>query len=167
MSPAAEFVLLVIAIVLLAMAAVLDLAFRKIPNWLPLALTADGLVLRVLSGELLAGIAAGTVVFVLCALLWRRGLLGGGDVKLLGAAATVVHAPYAASFILSVSLAGGLLAVVYVVLRQIILRRVQGRRRATLMARIARIERRRICQRGSLPYACAIAAGAFFTLAGG
>ena len=51
--------LLVIAIVLLAMAAVLDLAFRKIPNWLPLALTADGLVLRVLSGELLAGIAAG------------------------------------------------------------------------------------------------------------
>jgi prepilin peptidase CpaA len=166
MPPIAELAPLLVATVLLAMAAMLDLAFRKIPNWLPLALTADGLVLRVLSGELLAGIAAGTVVFILCALLWRRGLLGGGDVKLLGATATVVQAPFAASFILSVSLAGGLLALVYLALRQIVPQRGRARP-ATLVARIARIEQRRIGQCRSLPYACAIAAGAFFTLAGG
>ncbi len=166
MPPATELAPLVIATVLLAMAAMLDLAFRKIPNWLPMALAIDGLVLRALFGELLGGIAAGTVVFVLCALLWRRGLLGGGDVKLLAAAATVVHAPFAASFVLSVSLAGGLLAVVYVVLRYIVPRQMRARP-ATLVARIARIEQRRIGQCRSLPYACAIAAGAFFTLAGG
>lgn len=157
---------ILIAAVLLAIAALLDIAFRQVPNWLPAALAVDGLALRLLSGELLAGALAGAAVFVACALLWRRGLMGGADVKLLGAAATVVPFHFVPSFVLFVALAGGVLALAYVAMRRV----MPGpgpRRPSALLARIARVERRRVRQCRSLPYACAIAAGAFITLAGG
>lgn len=166
MSLAVADALILIAAMLLATAALLDIAFRQIPNWLPAALAVDGLSLRLLSNEFLVGALAGAAVFVACVLLWRRGWMGGGDVKLLGAAATVVPCHFVVSFVAAVALAGGVLALVYVAMRPV----MPGpgpRRPSALLARIARIERRRIRQCRSLPYACAIAAGAFFTLAGG
>jgi prepilin peptidase CpaA len=132
---------------------------------MPVALAIDGLILRLLSGQILFGLAAGAIVFVAAALLWRRGLMGGGDVKLLGAAAMVVPSNLAGSFILSVALAGGLLALIYLALSRMV--PAPGPRRPTRrIARIARIERRRIRQCRSLPYACAIAMGAVITLVG-
>ncbi len=166
MSTAVADAPILIATVLLVIAAMLDIAFRQVPNWLPAALAVDGLGLRLLSSELLIGAAAGASVFIVCALLWRRGLLGGGDVKLLGAAATVVPFHFVLSLILSVTLAGGVLALAYLAMRSI-MPRPSPVRPSALLARIARVERRRIRQCRSLPYACAIATGAFITLAGG
>jgi prepilin peptidase CpaA len=129
-------------------------------------LAIDGIVLRLLSGQLLFGMAAGVGVFAVAALLWRRGLMGGGDVKLLGAASIVVPPGLAAPFVLAVTLAGGLLAMTYLALRCVMPRVVlpRGRPRAARLVRLALVEQRRIRQCRSLPYACAIAAGAVFML---
>jgi prepilin peptidase CpaA len=151
---------------LLVAAALHDLACRTIPNWIPVALVLTGLILRLASGQLLDGIVAGIVVFVASALLWRRGFMGGGDVKLLGATAIVVPSGLGVPFIVVVAFAGGLLALTYMALRHVVPApgpiRPLGR-----IARIARVERRRIRECRSLPYACAIASGALFILARG
>jgi len=161
--PCVAAILLAGAAALLLGAALHDLACRTIPNWIPAALALDGLALRVLSGQVLGGIVSGAVVFAGAALLWRRGLMGGGDVKLLGAAALVVPAGLALILILAVALAGGVLALIYLALRRLVSAPRAGRP-AGALARIARVERRRIRQCRSLPYGCAIAAGAFFVL---
>jgi prepilin peptidase CpaA len=154
------------AAALLLLAALMDVASRTVPNWIPAAVALDGIVLRVASGQLVGGIASGGLVFVASALLWRRGLMGGGDVKLLGATAIVVPAGLAVPFIVAVALSGGLLALAYSALRYIV--PVPGPVRPVgRIARIVRVERRRIRRCRSLPYACAIATGALFTLTGG
>jgi prepilin peptidase CpaA len=162
----AAFVLLAAAAALLLAAALHDIAARTIPNWIPAALALDGVVAKSISGGLLLGLAIGLLVFILATLMWRRGLMGGGDVKLLGAAAIVVPASLAASFLITVSLAGGVLALLYLLLRLVVAPPAAIRPRHRL-ARIVRAERRRIRACRSLPYACAIAAGALFVMIGG
>jgi prepilin peptidase CpaA len=163
LAPLLALIFLTAAGALLLGAALHDLACRTIPNWIPAALALDGLALRVLSGQVLGGIASALVVFACAALLWRRGLMGGGDVKLLGAAALVVPSGAALAFVLAVALAGGGLALTYLALRRLV-RAPRAGRPAGVLARIVRVERRRIRQCRSLPYGCAIAAGAFFVL---
>src|SRR5438045_1919721 len=73
-----------------------------------------GMALRGLEGNLLAGLGAAAVLFCLAALAWRRGWLGGGDVKLIGAAGLAVTPPLVPGFVVAVSFAGGVLALLYV-----------------------------------------------------
>jgi prepilin peptidase CpaA len=84
--------------------------------------------------------------------------MGGGDVKLLGAVATIVPPGHVAQFIVAVTLAGAALALVYLAARRII-PAPDARRPARLVARAIRAERWRINRGGPLPYALAIAAG--------
>jgi prepilin peptidase CpaA len=163
MLTALSTILLMLAAMLLIGAALHDIAARTIPNWIPVALGFDGLALQVLHGDWLLSLAAGLAVFVTAALLWRRGLIGGGDVKLLGAAAIVVSAGLTVSMLVAVSLAGGVLAVLYWILSRVV-GPPGAVRPAHRLARIARVERRRIRQCRSLPYACAIASGALFVM---
>lgn len=156
---------LLTAVALLVAASLHDIASRSIPNWIPALLALDGLLLRLLGGQVLAGLAAGAVVFAAAAILWRRGLMGGGDVKLFGASAIVVPAGLAGTFVLAVALAGGALALLYLSLRRLVPEPGPARP-ARRLGRIARVERRRIRQCRSLPYACAIASGALLVLAG-
>ena len=72
---------------LLVIAALHDVAARTIPNWTSVLLALLGAVLRWMDGQLLFGLALGLAVFVVAAFCWRRGWMGGGDVKLLGAVA--------------------------------------------------------------------------------
>lgn len=148
--------------VLLA-ASVHDVALRTVPNALCLLLAADGIVLRVLSHSLLSGAATAALVFAAGAVCWRRGWLGGGDVKLLAAASLLLPPYHVPDFVLGVGLAGGGLAIVYLVLRAVV-RAPRPGRPSGLLGRLIRVERWRIARRGSLPYASAIAAGALYTL---
>jgi prepilin peptidase CpaA len=157
---------LAVAAVLLIGAALHDIAARTIPNWLPATLAVDGVVGKLLAGQVLIGLAVGAAVFGLAALLWHRGLMGGGDVKLLGAAAIVVSPALAPSFLVMVSLAGGVLALLYLLLRRVV-PPPGAVRPVRRLARIMRAERRRIRECRSLPYACAIATGALFVMIGG
>jgi prepilin peptidase CpaA len=140
-----------------------DIIARTVPNWIAAALSVPGLAQHAVDGGLLGGILAGMIVFVLAALCWRRGWLGGGDVKLLGAAAVAMPANLVPTFIAAVALAGGILALFYLTAKRII-PAPMSKRPAGLIARIARVESWRIRRGGPLPYACAITAGALFVL---
>ena len=76
---------------LLLLAAGHDFVARTVPNWLACAVALLGIALRAVAGGLTAGLAVGAVVFICAAICWRRGLMGGGDVKLL--AATAIAGP--------------------------------------------------------------------------
>lgn len=166
--------------VLLLLATATDVVFRRVPNKVSAMLTVCGLGLRLTSGSLVSGLVAAAVVFALAAFCWRRGWLGGGDVKLLAAATLTLPPLLTPTFVLAVALAGGVLALVYLAL-SVVERRSAGTQAAEppfappetlrkrsgpgrFFRRMVRVERWRIQKRGSLPYAAAIAAGAFFVL---
>ena len=144
-------------------AAAHDVATRTVPNWVPLVVALAGLLARIADGNPLSGLASGSAVFVLAAILWRCGLMGGADVKLLGAAAIVVPPGLVITFIAAMSIAGGLLGLVYL-LGRTLPGPVATPRPRSMARRILRIERWRLHRGGPLPYACAIAAGCFFVL---
>ena len=158
--------LIVLAAPMLVFATLHDIGFRTIPDWLSAVLGADGILLRLLDHSLPSGLACGLAVFILAVLCWRRGWLGGGDVKLLGATAILVPPALVPGFILAVSLAGGVLALLYLLLERVI-PTPRLRHSASLLRRVLIVECRRIRRRASLPYATAISAAALLMLAKG
>jgi prepilin peptidase CpaA len=143
---------------LLAVAGLHDCAVRTVPNLLCLVLLVFGVALRLIGGDILHGLLAGAVVFAFCAILWRFGWLGGGDVKLLAAASVFVPPGLVPAMVLYTSLAGGVLAVLYLIAGRLVPPPAPARPR-TLISRVARCEQWRLRRRGPLPYAAAIAAG--------
>ena len=156
--------LILLSIVVLLAASLHDIIARTVPNWMALALAVLGLALRSVDGTLPGGMLAGTSVFVAAAIAWRRGWMGGGDVKLLGAAALVVPPSGVVNFIIAVSLTGSVLALLYLLARRLVPTPNAAARPRTLPARALRAECWRIRRGGPLPYACAIAAGGLFIL---
>ena len=148
---------------LLLLAAARDIMTRTVPNWLPIMVAIFGAALASLDLRLVWGLSFGSMVFLCCLICWWRDWMGGADVKLLGAAAIVVSPAFSATFLLAVSLAGGILAVAYLAGR-FIMPRPARRRPHHLFRRVLRVEAWRIRHRGPLPYACAIAAGTIFVL---
>ena len=95
---------------------------------------------------LVACLAIGTPLF-------GRGVLGGGDVKLLAATFAWFNFSAAPWLLMAVSLSGGVLALLIIVLRRVNWSD-KARQRAILLQR-----------RGPIPYGVAIAAGALITMA--
>jgi prepilin peptidase CpaA len=155
---------LALAAVALLSAALHDVAFRTVPNWVPVVLFLAGCLIRVLSDTLVLGLTAGLATFIVTICFWHRGWLGGGDVKLLAATVVLVPPTLTVNLLLDVALSGGLLAVLYLTLAQWVTRPSGGPRPCGLLRRIYRAERYRIYRRGSLPYASAIVAGAFLVM---
>jgi len=102
-------------IVLLAcgIAAATDIAARRIPNLVTLALAIAALAVNAMQGwtHLAIAIAVLVGVTLLGFGAFSAGWLGGGDVKLLAAASAALGLPDAVDFLLYTSLAGGLLAI--------------------------------------------------------
>jgi prepilin peptidase CpaA len=163
------------SVAILLAAAVHDVIARTAPNWMAITLAVLGIASRILHGSILygfgvraaefvlIGFAAAAAVFVLAAICWRRGWLGGGDVKLLGAAALVVPPGDVPGFLSAVALAGAALALVYLLARRVTATPAP-QRPDHLFARAVRVERWRIHRGGPLPYAFAIAAGFLFVV---
>ncbi len=156
-------VLVIIAAALLLVAAVHDLATRTIPNCVPAVLAIVGISLRAAHGGLLPelGLAAGLLLIL--GFLWSRGLLGGGDAKLLVATALLLPPAGFVAFLLAVAVAGGVLSVAYLALSFVVRRPAPGRRTG-FFARVLKAEAWRVSRRGPLPYGAAIAAGALLFL---
>ena len=140
------------AVGLFAAAAVTDSRSRRIPNALPAGLALLGLVRMAAAlaagagaGAVAADLAAAMAVFAAGAVAFRFGLLGGGDAKLIAAGALWLGAAALGPFLLATVLAGGVLAVAFVV---------------------AGLLRRRGAAAASLPYGIAIAAGGILVSAG-
>ena len=151
---------------LLGVAILRDIAARIIPNRLCAGVAALALALHAACGDWMAALLAGMVVFLIAYVCWMRGWLGGGDVKLLTATAMLVPPGNVPALLGAVAVAGGALGVCYLVLARFVGRPCE-RAPARLLPRILRAERWRIRGGRSLPYACAIAAGAFITLLNG
>jgi prepilin peptidase CpaA len=162
--------LAVIAAILLGIASLNDVATRTIPDLTPVGLAVIGIAVRLADGSAVTALCTSTAVFVLGALCWRFGALGGGDVKLLAACAWLVPPALVPELLLLTALAGGVLACVYLALSRLA-RTPQtapsaGRTRS-LVRRIWRAEWWRIRRRAALPYGCAIAVATLFMLSHG
>lgn len=143
---------------LLLAAAVRDALSFTIPNWISLALVAvfplaglaSGLPLTTLGLHLGVGAAALAAGVALFALGWA----GGGDAKLIAAAALWLGWPAAGVFVLATTVAGGVLAVALLVLRSAPLRVVVLSSPRWMI---------RLAEPGEgVPYGVAIAVGALY-----
>ncbi len=159
-------VLILAGAVLLLFAAVHDIGFRTVPNRVSAALLVCGILLRLIDGgahELMWGLLCGGSVFIVTYACWRFGWMGGADVKLLTAAAVFVPPIMVPTLLLATSIAGGLIAMVYVV-GSLVAPRPGAERPSGLLRRALRCELRRLRRRGPLPYAAAIATGGVFAI---
>lgn len=144
---------------LLVVAGLHDAAARTIPNWIPASLATAGLLLRLSQGSAVTALVNAAIVLGIAAALWRRGFIGGGDMKLIPAVALVLPPASLLQFLLFMTLAGGVLALIYLVLSFVVRRPRPGLRHG-LLARVMKAEAWRMHRRGPLPYAVAIACGA-------
>lgn len=149
----------ILLLMLIAAAAAHDLMARTVPGILCLAVAVLGLAVRARAGEVGAALLAASLVFLGAGFCWRRGWLGGGDVKLLAACALAVPPHAVPGLVAGTTIAGAGLALLYLAARHWV-RPPLGRRPAGLLARAARAERWRLARGGPLPYAVAITIGA-------
>lgn len=144
---------------LLLWAALYDIATRHVSDLLVLGVAVLGGLLACLGGYPWRGVLSGLCLFGLGVTCWSRGWMGGGDAKLLGAVGLALHPGQVPVLVLDIALAGGVLALVYL-LGRAVLSAPQGRAAArNRVARVVRIERWRLHRGCSLPYVCAIAGG--------
>lgn len=108
---------------LLGTAVWFDLRFRRIPNALTVAGLVVALLLRSVSGggSLADGFAGAGLAVVLALLPFAFGLLGGGDVKLLGAVGGFMGAKHLFGALLAIAIVGGVLALVEALRRRAVL----------------------------------------------
>ena len=151
-------VILTICSGLLAYAALHDVATRTIPNSVSVALGGLGLILVLVANTVLLSVSIAATILALAVLIWRLGLFGGGDVKLLASTCLLVSPEDVPALLFFIATIGGVLACFYIFAR-IMLPEPSKHRKPTVFQRIARAELWRIQRRGSLPYAVAIALG--------
>jgi len=154
---------------LLLAAAYRDVVTRIIPNTIPVLLAACGLVSRAMAGSpaVIQSIAASISLFLLLLIAHSKGVLGGGDVKLMAAVACGLSLPELSRFILFTGVAGGVLAGIHLWLRGVLkdYRPVKPPSRGSAgFYRVLAAERWRIARRGPLPYGVAIACGGIAAL---
>ncbi len=156
---------------ILLLAAGHDIVSRTVPNWMSLAIAGLGVIAAIADQRVLISVGFGVTIFVAAAFCWRRGWMGGADVKLLGAIAIVLPPGLVASFVIAMSIAGAIHALVYIAAARVVkapppmpAQRIMPR---PLISRALRAERWRISRRGPLPYACAIAFGFLFVICNG
>jgi Flp pilus assembly protein protease CpaA len=158
-----------VAIISLLFAACRDVATRTIPNSVVAIVAVVGMTIRLPMGlsALAVSAAASVILFALLLIPHARGMLGGGDVKLIPAVALGLPLPSINHFVFITVMAGGVLALLHLVARRILrgARPLAPPPRGTfLLRRVFRAERWRIARHGSLPYGVAIACGGIWVI---
>ncbi|WP_117192984.1 A24 family peptidase [Rhizobium terrae] len=121
-SETASFLIVLVLPLCLAFAAVSDLLTMTIPNRISITLITSFLVLAPLSGAALPEIGmsliAGLAVFGVCFALFALNVMGGGDAKLLTAAAVWYGFNTSLlAFLVTVGFVGGAVTLVFLLLR--------------------------------------------------
>ena len=150
---APDILLWLLAAVLVA-AAIQDAVQLKISNLIVLAALLLAVAAALAAGLEIAvwqNLAVFALVLAVGTLLFSRGILGGGDVKLLAAVALWTDFADAVRLIASIFIFGGVLALVIVFGRAVA--------PASLSARVAVLK-----PRAGIPYGIAIAAGTLFMI---
>ncbi len=147
--------------------AVCDVRTRRVPNALVGALLVCGLIENViLLGWRGAAIDLALTAAVLVAgtVLFSFKLIGGGDVKLLAAAAGTLGYPIALTFVLLTLLCGGVVGLAYAAMRGR-LQATYANMQAVTLPLLAGVPPARPANGLAMPYAVSIFAGALCTAA--
>ena len=144
-----------------AAAAYTDVRTHRIPNALPISLCAAGLAVTIVRDWHGIGIFLGILVLVVAVgtALHAMKLLGGGDVKLIAAAAATYGAHDAFAFVLATILSGGVIAICYAAVRgrfSTLLSNLHG----MAIPALAGVRPTPLTDGTKMPYALAIFAGA-------
>jgi prepilin peptidase CpaA len=111
---------------LLAVACASDVAARRVPNAVVVAIAVAGAGAQWVAGGLaaaLGGLAAGAALLAVFLVAWAKGKLGGGDLKLAAATAIWLGPSVLVPFVLFTAMAGVPVALAVRALRRIELRR--------------------------------------------
>ncbi|TQF34643.1 A24 family peptidase [Bradyrhizobium sp. UNPA324] len=154
----------ILEILLLLYVAMLDVATRLIRNDVCLVLALFGIAGQLGSPVQLAqSLIAATILFVLLLALYRRGGIGGGDVKLLVTLAIGLTPTGLIQLLTVTSLAGGVLALLHLMMRVLPYPKLAPVG-SSLARRVYAIERWRHVRHAPLPYGVAIACGGIWTI---
>jgi prepilin peptidase CpaA len=154
-----------VAVAILAIIAYGDVRTRRIPNALSLAIAILGLTRIALAHDPFAAsqtLAAGSAIFAATFLLFWRGVVGGGDAKLVAAVVLLIGYQRLLTFLFLMSLCGGALALTTLAREH--LRHWHPFRR-TRMTPVSETGARTVVPVNStVPYGVAVAAGGVITL---
>ena len=159
-APTASF----LEIVLLLYVATIDIATRLIRNEICLVLALLGIASQFASPMQVAeSLIAATILLLLLLVIYQRGWIGGGDVKLLVALAVGLPMMGTIHLLTITALAGGILALVHLMMRLLPQPRLAPAG-SSLVRRVYAIERWRHLRHAPLPYGVAIACGGIWTV---
>ena len=152
------------AIGFLLYAAASDILFRSVPNRVSVAIACIGLSIHLACGGAVTCLLVATLVLAVTVLLWKLGMMGGADAKLIPAVTMLLPSSHVPELLICVAFSGGVLSAFYLALRHL---PVLAQRRSVALLRRLRIEQRRARRADALPYVVAICAGTLIALAKG
>jgi prepilin peptidase CpaA len=151
-------------ILLLLYVATIDIATRSIRNEICLVLALLGIAGHFATPlQVAESLLAATILFLLLMVIYQRGWMGGGDVKLLVALGIGLPLLGVIQLLTITALAGGVLAVVHLTMRLLPYPRLAPAG-SSFVRRVYAIERWRHLRHAPLPYGVAIACGGIWTI---
>jgi Flp pilus assembly protein protease CpaA len=151
-------------IILLLYVAMLDIATRLIRNEICLVLALLGIAVQLASRtQVRESLIAATILLLLLIVIYQRGWIGGGDVKLLVALAIGFPLMSVIQLLTITALAGGILALVHLVMKLLPYPK-QAPAGSSFVRRVYAVERWRNLRNAPLPYAVAIACGGIWII---
>jgi prepilin peptidase CpaA len=155
---------LTLEIALLLYVAIIDIATRLIPDETCLALALLGIASQFVGPTHIAeSLVVATILFLLLLVVYQRGAIGGGDVKLLVALAIGLPLAGVMQLLAVTALAGGLLAMGHLIMRRLPMPRLAPPG-SSFLRRVYAVERWRHLRGAPLPYGVAIACGGIWTV---
>jgi len=159
-APTASF----LEILLLLYVATIDVATRLSRNDICLALALLGIASQLPNSMQVAeSLISAAILFLLLFVLYMRGGIGGGDVKLLTALAVGFPPTGVIQLLTITALAGGVLALVHLLMRLLPYPRLAPAG-SSLVRRVYAIERWRHLRHAPLPFGVAIASGGIWAV---
>jgi len=151
-------------ILLLFYVAMIDIATRLIRNEICLVVALLGIAGQFASPmHLTESLIAATILLLLLLVIYQRGWIGGGDVKLLVALAIGLPLIGVIQLLTITALAGGILALAHLMMRLLPYPKLAPAG-SSFVRRVYAIERWRNLRHAPLPYGVAIACGGIWTV---
>ncbi|MGX1415663.1 MULTISPECIES: A24 family peptidase [Bradyrhizobium] len=155
---------LCLEIALLLYVATIDIATRLIRNEICLALAFLGIVGQLASPmQIGQSLIVAAILFLVLFVIYLRGAIGGGDVKLLVALAIGLPLTGVIELLTATALAGGVLAAVHLMMRRLPQPKLAPAG-SSLVRRVYAVERWRHLRHAPLPYGVAIACGGIWAI---
>jgi prepilin peptidase CpaA len=159
-APTASF----LEILLLLHVATIDIATRLIRNEICLVLALLGIAGQFANPmQVAASLIAATMLLAMLLIIYQRGWIGGGDVKLLVALAIGLPLTGVVELLTITALAGGVLALVHLMMRLLPQPKLAPAG-SSFVRRVYAIERWRHLRHAPLPYGVAIACAGIWTV---